>query len=434
MIIKCDNCDAGFNFDITFLKEKGTKVRCSKCNHKFKVFPAVMTDNYCIITPGGYVKPRMIIPDFDVLGDFQLTCMVTAQDRCPYYEIEDEFEISNKKIGVPYGKPLCLNLFKAMTKMVVKNGNFERIVKKEGLLEAECSDCEGFLRISLVNKIDPDNDNLRKDHESCVGIARDILAGFEIFKAIESYNTEIFLDSLKTEKYEKGQTIIQKGESGRRLHIIVSGKVEVVGEDEMVIASMEKGDVFGETSLLTGDPVVATIRVAENATILYITASNFKKLLSKSHSLQMYFTRLLARRMGEINLARSEEFALGMTGRLSDIPPSELFQTMNLNQKTGMLVLETGKGPAHLLFKEGELIQAQYRKFTGEEAFYALLKLKTGRFKFHQGLSSKEMELNEIGDFMHLLMEGLRRIDEADKNFLKTLIPEVNVEDTVENS
>jgi hypothetical protein len=33
------------------------------------------------------------------------------------------------------------------------------------------------------------------------------------------------------------------------------------------------------------------------------------------------------------------------------------------------------------------------------------------------------MELPEVGDFMHLLMEGLRKIDEDDKNFLRTMIP-----------
>lgn len=39
------------------------------------------------------------------------------------------------------------------------------------------------------------------------------------------------------------------------------------------------------------------------------------------------------------------------------------------------------------------------------------------------GLSPEEMRASELGDFMGLLIEGLKRIDEEDKNFLRTVIP-----------
>jgi len=39
MILTCNECGAGFNFDENLLKETGSKVRCSKCNSVFTAYP-----------------------------------------------------------------------------------------------------------------------------------------------------------------------------------------------------------------------------------------------------------------------------------------------------------------------------------------------------------------------------------------------------------
>jgi len=38
MIVRCDSCQARFNFEERLIKAQGTAVRCSKCKHVFKVF------------------------------------------------------------------------------------------------------------------------------------------------------------------------------------------------------------------------------------------------------------------------------------------------------------------------------------------------------------------------------------------------------------
>ena len=40
MILTCNKCGIGFNFDETLLKETGSKVRCSKCKHVFTAYPS----------------------------------------------------------------------------------------------------------------------------------------------------------------------------------------------------------------------------------------------------------------------------------------------------------------------------------------------------------------------------------------------------------
>ena len=39
MIISCNECDSSFAVDDNVIKETGSKVRCSKCNSIFVVYP-----------------------------------------------------------------------------------------------------------------------------------------------------------------------------------------------------------------------------------------------------------------------------------------------------------------------------------------------------------------------------------------------------------
>ena len=41
MIVTCENCNTRFNLDENLIKESGSKVRCSKCNHTFTVHKSV---------------------------------------------------------------------------------------------------------------------------------------------------------------------------------------------------------------------------------------------------------------------------------------------------------------------------------------------------------------------------------------------------------
>lgn len=39
MVIQCESCQTVFNLDESLIKKTGTKVRCSRCRHEFRVFP-----------------------------------------------------------------------------------------------------------------------------------------------------------------------------------------------------------------------------------------------------------------------------------------------------------------------------------------------------------------------------------------------------------
>ncbi|MCJ7604098.1 MAG: DUF4388 domain-containing protein [Desulfobulbaceae bacterium] len=61
----------------------------------------------------------------------------------------------------------------------------------------------------------------------------------------------------------------------------------------------------------------------------------------------------------------------------------------------------------------GCIINVSYAEEKNQGAIYRIIaERKGGRFKFSAGLSPREMKAAEIGEFMKLLMDGIRRIDE----------------------
>ena len=261
---------------------------------------------------------------------------------------------------------------------------------EETVREVEVTDVEGMDIVSLISK-------------------------FSISHSLSAKDIRDLISFLEIRKYSKGEFIVRKGEQGRNLFIILSGRAEVVGEDGLHIAILDRGEILGEMSLISGSPITATVRALESVELLCLSGRDFGEVLKRFPSVQMFFAKLLADRLMKTNKARSEEFSSGMAGKLSEMPPSELFQVFNINQKTGVLGLNLVRGRAEVAFRDGQMIRVSFGEKEGVEAFFDLLKEKEGRFKFLPGLSDAEMKLPRIGDFMWLLMEGMRKIDESNR-------------------
>lgn len=103
-----------------------------------------------------------------------------------------------------------------------------------------------------------------------------------------------------------------------------------------------------------------------------------------------------------------------ISGRIEAIVPAELLQVFHMHQKTGRLIMNFGDKSARVTFREGGLLAARFDDLDNQEAVYAMLSEKKGEFHFLPGLPEALMTAREIGDFMMILMEGLRRLDEGE--------------------
>ncbi len=330
---------------------------------------------------------------------------IITESNCPLYGAADRFRLSGCAVSVPPEKAACAILIADILGILRRAGG----ENTQGVT-FRCSGCVGRVRLAR-GEADalPAEGKLSREMEGLIKL----LNSFPMFKDLTPPDIQYCLTFLRLGKYKEGDVLLKKGDSGRHLYIILSGRVEVVGEEDVSIAQMGRGEVFGEMSLLSGRVVAATIRVMEPARIVYLQASDFRHLLLKFPSLQLYFNRLLVQRLSEIHDVRSRELASGVVGKLSDMPPAELLQTLNINQKTGVLRLKLSGTAATVSFRDGAMVDAKYDQLSGRAAFYEILKETDGRFKFVPGLSEEEMAAEEMGDFMGMLMEGLKQIDET---------------------
>jgi len=99
-----------------------------------------------------------------------------------------------------------------------------------------------------------------------------------------------------------GEYVFREGELGTEMYIINEGKVEIlnqVGDDEQVLAVLEKGDFFGEMSVLEDLPRAASARAATDIRLLQINGSTFDQLLQGNPEIAVRMMRKLSRRLRE---------------------------------------------------------------------------------------------------------------------------------------
>ncbi len=348
------------------------------------------------------------------MGGVELRFKIFENYDCPLYNMGDTFVLSGNALLLPPEKPACLELVGDITEFI----NLSTSITISGTdcnsgdVSFNCSGCTGLVRLSYEKEGKQPADIQKQD--DITGHIAKLLSRFSMFKTLQPPEIKELVSLLKIKSFVAGELIVKKGDPGKNLFIITSGKVEVLDDDQISIALLTKGDVFGEMSLLSGDPVGASIKVVEDSKVLSIDSKNFRKVVTKYPSLQMYLARLLTKRLAKANMQRSVDLSAEMSGSLTETSTSELFQTCNINEKTGVLTLNLSDGTAELWFNGGKLIRVRYSEKEDEEAFYELLKENKGRYKFVSGLSEDDEDIKEIGHFMCLLMDGLSKMDEEE--------------------
>lgn len=183
-----------------------------------------------------------------------------------------------------------------------------------------------------------------------------------------------------------------------------------------MIRVLEKRDCFGEMSLLTGEPTSTNIRALETCTLLALNEKVFQTLLSDNPGMRMKFIRLLSHHIKLITMKMSEVIATGIIGNLKTIQLPELIQTLCSANSSGVLHIKSDNHVAKIYVRDTYLIDVEASGKRGEEAFYEILRWSEGSFRFEQMEVVREQTIwvDPIG----LLLEGMRRIDEASQNHL----------------
>lgn len=119
------------------------------------------------------------------------------------------------------------------------------------------------------------------------------------------------LDELATQfsevRAKVGAELITAGKKNRYLYVVRSGAVEVLSQDESLLAQFGEGDVFGQRSLLSGGIAISTVRVIEAGSLLRLDGERFHSLCDEYPGFRYFFGPIGARRLrGAVQIMEHE--------------------------------------------------------------------------------------------------------------------------------
>lgn len=353
--------------------------------------------------------------------EFRNAIFVVTEERfCPIYNVGDEFNVLRDALTIPGVKPACLVLVRQIMRITEGQDALKRhSVFGSQKVKFECGGCSGLIRFEFKKEREYATTQMKLlDSTQKRAANRELseftgmLRTFPVFSPLSDIDLYDLFTLLQFKRYNPDDLILRKGDPGTHLYIILTGKVEVVGDEGESISIMESGGVFGEMSLLTGAPVVTSVYSRDVTKLAALTSKDFKHVLHRYPVLHVFFYRLLVERAGKISKKMTTDISAGMTGDIAEVHVVELFQMINASQKTGTVNLTLKGGDARVLFNEGELIHAEYGKLKGKEAIFALLGVTGGKFVYSPGIAPEAEDYDVIGGFMGLVMEGMQRLDE----------------------
>ena len=121
--------------------------------------------------------------------------------------------------------------------------------------------------------------------------------------------------------YAKDSMLFAEGEPGNELFIIQKGSVKIakiVDDNEVLLAVLKAGDIFGEMALLEAKPRAASAVAYEDCQVLAVNRANFQRMISSQPQLIAKLTTLLADRIWFIYKQLANTLIADPLGRMYD--------------------------------------------------------------------------------------------------------------------
>ncbi|MEM0968517.1 MAG: mechanosensitive ion channel family protein [Verrucomicrobiota bacterium] len=121
-----------------------------------------------------------------------------------------------------------------------------------------------------------------------------------LFQQLTVEESRTLLENSHRIEIQKGQVLVQQGEEGSSMFVLLEGLTEVFVQteesEEVKVDEMGPGEFFGEMSLLTGDPRSATVRARTAGVVYEITKGAMTELLEKRPELLEPISQVVAER------------------------------------------------------------------------------------------------------------------------------------------
>ncbi|MFL5708455.1 MAG: cyclic nucleotide-binding domain-containing protein [Chloroflexota bacterium] len=131
----------------------------------------------------------------------------------------------------------------------------------------------------------------------------DLLSAARLFDGVDAEGMDRIAEIAVEVEFPAEHVIARQGDIGTGFFVVVEGAVRVVRDGE-VVASLGKGEFFGELSVLDGEPRIAQVIADRPTTCLALATWDFEAVLLDEPRVTLAILRGVARRLRDLTEAQ----------------------------------------------------------------------------------------------------------------------------------
>jgi CRP/FNR family cyclic AMP-dependent transcriptional regulator len=145
-----------------------------------------------------------------------------------------------------------------------------------------------------------------------------------LFQDLTPIDRKAICKAMVHRRFAAGQHILNEEEpDGRTFFMIASGRVfvEVLTAEgkKTILATLQRGDFFGEMALLDGAPRSASVAAAQECELLMLYRNNFLEILKKYPQISIRLLMTLCKRLRNSNRQINTLSLMSVYGRVADV-------------------------------------------------------------------------------------------------------------------
>ena len=163
-----------------------------------------------------------------------------------------------------------------------------------------------------------------------------LLKGVDLFSELTEEQLGLLANLVVVQDFNRDETVVLEGDcSMKALYLIASGTVQVymTGVDgrETILSFLERGDFFGEMSLIDGEPSSASVRTVTDAQLMIIHREPFLTLIRQTPEIAMSLLSEMSKRLRKANKQIGSLSTMSVSGRVAGT-------LLNLMEERGMRI------------------------------------------------------------------------------------------------
>jgi CRP-like cAMP-binding protein len=153
--------------------------------------------------------------------------------------------------------------------------------------------------------------------------AASLLARTPLFAGLDESELQALGACARRRIYRKGEYIFHQGDTGDAVFVLTEGRVKVVfaseDGDEMILATLQPPEVFGELALIDGGPRSASIQTLEPTTVLTLARATLLDLMSRQPAVTDVVLRSLGRLVRRMIAQAGDLVFMDLHGRVAKL-------------------------------------------------------------------------------------------------------------------